>query len=129
MIAPLTALLLAAIPPGIAGNWVTQDRSAIVRVGDCGGTICGRIVQILRRGAPVADIHNPDPAQRRRPLVGIAVLSGFTPQGAGATGGRAYDPESGRSYRSYLSLNDDGTLKVTGCVAFFCRSQTWTRAR
>jgi uncharacterized protein (DUF2147 family) len=125
----IAILMLAAAPPGLAGNWVTQNRSAIVHIGDCDGTICGRIVRVLDRAAPPNDVNNPDPARRRRPLVGLAVLSGFTLAGNGAAGGRAYDPETGRSYRSYLGLNGDGTLRVTGCIAFFCRSQTWTRAR
>jgi uncharacterized protein (DUF2147 family) len=28
-----------------------------------------------------------------------------------------------------LRLNRDGSLKVSGCIAVFCRSQRWTRAR
>ena len=120
------AFMLAAVPaPGLAGDWVTPDRSAIVRLGRCGSTLCGRIVRILAAGAPRDDIHNSDSALRSRPLVGIFVLSGFAPDGSGD--GRAYDPKSGRSYRARLRLNPGGTLRVTGCVAIICRSQTWTR--
>ena len=120
------ALMLAAVPaPGLTGDWVTPDRSAVVRLGRCGATLCGRIVRILAAGAPRNDIHNSDAAHRNRPLVGIAVLSGFAPDGSGD--GRAYDPKSGRSYRARLRLNAGGTLRVTGCVAIICRSQTWTR--
>ena len=42
-------------------------------------------------------------------------------------GGRAYDPKSGSSYKSSLRLNADGSLRVTGCVLFVCRSKRWTR--
>ena len=120
------AAALFATSPGLNGDWVTSDRTAVVRVGACGGAVCGRIVRILAAGVPRNDVNNPDRAQRSRPLVGVAVLSGFTADGSG---GRAYDPKSGRSYRASLRLNGDGTLRVTGCVAFVCRSQTWTRAR
>ncbi len=82
-------------------------------------------MRVLARGAPVQDANNPDEALRRRPLVGVAVLSGFAPGGGGE--GRAYDPKTGRSYRARLRLNPDGTLRVTGCVAIVCRSQAWTR--
>jgi uncharacterized protein (DUF2147 family) len=124
MLIPAFALLLAA-SPGMAGDWVTQDRSAVVRIGRCGDRLCGRVVRVLARGAPTTDLHNPDRSLRRRPLVGVVVLSGFSTSGAG--NGTAYDPKSGRSYRSRLRLNGDGTLRVTGCVAIVCRSQTWTR--
>ncbi|MGZ8337354.1 MAG: DUF2147 domain-containing protein [Allosphingosinicella sp.] len=126
MLIPALALMLA-IPPGMAGDWLTADRSAIVRIGSCGRSLCGRIVRVMARGAPPNDANNPARALRPRPLIGVAVLSGFPQSGVGD--GRAYDPKSGRSYRSRLRLNADGTLRVTGCVSVICRSQTWTRAR
>ena len=129
MLISALALALTATPPAtLSGDWLTDDRSAIVRIGPCGASLCGRVVRVLVRGAAPNDVHNPDPAARRRPIVGIAVLSGFRPSGPrAATGGRAYDPKTGRSYRASLQLNADGTLKVTGCVLFVCRSRNWTR--
>lgn len=125
MAIPSFLLLLAAASSGFTGDWVTADRSAVVRVQPCGRSLCGHIVRVLARGVPTTDVHNPDASLRSRPLIGIAVLSGFTPAGAN---GRAYNPQSGRSYRASLRLNDDGSLRVTGCViAMMCRSQTWTR--
>ena len=124
MLLALIGLLLTA-PPTPAGDWITADGSAIVRIGRCGNGLCGRIVRVLASGAPPNDAHNPDRALRRRSLVGVTVLSGFAPDGGG--NGRAYDPKTGRTYRSSLRLNADGTLRVTGCVTIICRSQTWRR--
>jgi uncharacterized protein (DUF2147 family) len=123
MAIPLLALLLAAAP-GFTGDWVNGDRSAIIRIAPCGGRLCGRVVQVLARAAPATDVHNPDATQRRRPISGLTVLSGFSASG---DGGRAYNPQNGRSYRTTLRLNRDGSLRVTGCVMIICRSQTWTR--
>ena len=120
----LLLALLAAAPLGLTGDWITADRSAVVRIGPCGGGLCGRIVRVLARGVPTSDVNNPNRALRSRPLVGIQVLSGFTASGEG---GRGYSPQTGRSYRTTLRLNADGTLRVTGCVLVICRSQTWTR--
>jgi uncharacterized protein (DUF2147 family) len=125
----MLVFLLAALQasaPTFSGDWLTADRSAVVRIGACGTSVCGRIVRVLASGAPSSDVNNPDRALRSRPLAGVAVLSGFTSSGSG---GRAYDPKTGRSYRASLRLNADGTLRVTGCVAFVCRSQVWTRRR
>lgn len=121
--------LAAASPAALAGDWRTQDGSAIVRVGPCGGALCGRIVRVLDPRAPANDARNPDAALRARPLAGLAVLSGFARNGAGDLQGTAYDPQSGRSYRAYLDLDADGALRVTGCVTFICRSQSWHRVR
>jgi uncharacterized protein (DUF2147 family) len=123
MIVPLFALLLAA-SPGLGGDWINNDRSAVIRIAPCGASLCGRVVRVLAGGAPATDVRNPDPAQRRRSLVGLTVLSGFSASG---NGGRAYNPRTGRTYRATLRLNDDGTLRVTGCMMMICRSQTWTR--
>ena len=120
---PLFALLLAA-SPGLIGDWVTADHSALVRIAPCGERLCGRIVRVLDRGVPATDAHNPDAGRRHRPLVGLTVLSGFSTSGAD---GRAYNPRNGRSYRATLRLNANGSLRVTGCIAIICRSEVWTR--
>jgi uncharacterized protein (DUF2147 family) len=123
MLILLVAALYASAPT-FSGDWLTADQSAVVRIGPCGASLCGHIVRVLASGAPGSDVNNPDRALRSRPLAGVAVLSGFTPAGSG---GHAYDPKTGHSYRASLHLNANGTLRVTGCVAIICQSQVWTR--
>ena len=43
--------------------------------------------------------------------------------------GTIYDPRNGKTYKSIVSKNADGTLAVKGCIAFFCQTQKWTPAR
>lgn len=118
----------AATP--IAGRYLTADSAGIVQVAPCGRATCGRLVQILKAkpGAPKVDLNNRDPSLRTRPIQGIAILSGFTDHG-GDWRGTIYDPRNGRSYKSIVSRNPDGSLKVQGCIAFFCQTQRWTPAR
>jgi uncharacterized protein (DUF2147 family) len=133
----LLLLALAVLPapalaaPDLSGEWLVEDRKATVRIGRCGPSWCGRIARILVRDPDWngRDVNNPDPALKSRPVLGLPILTGFTPDAKGLTGGRIYDPNSGRTYRSMLRLNPDGSLKVSGCLAVFCRSQRWTRAR
>ncbi len=130
-------LLLAALPapalaaPNIGGEWVVADRSATVTIGPCGASWCGRVARILQRSPDWKgnDVNNPDPKLRSRPVIGLLILTGFRPDAKGLAGGRIYDPKSGRTYRSMLRINPDGSLKVSGCIAFICQSQRWTRAR
>lgn len=116
--------------PAIQGDWLTDDRQAVVRIGPCGQHLCGTIARVLATGpnVPTRDANNPNPRLRGRALLGLPILSGFSASRASWTGGRAYDPKSGRSYRSTLALNGDGSLNVTGCVLVVCRSRRWTRA-
>lgn len=128
MLAGAASLLTAAAPAPIVGQWVTSDRAALVQVGPCGAALCGRIVRVLKVDPtkPTTDTNNPDPALRRRPIVGMAFLTGFVSDGA-AWNGRIYDPRNGRTYRSVVT-REGATLKVKGCFGPFCRTQVWTRA-
>jgi uncharacterized protein (DUF2147 family) len=128
------ALLVTAIPAlaaePITGRWATVEGKAIVQIAPCGKNLCGRIERIVKPtpGRPQTDIKNPDPTLRSRPLAGLALLSGFNDAGS-LWKGTIYDPESGKSYTSKVSRNPDGTLKVQGCIAFFCKAQVWTPVR
>jgi uncharacterized protein (DUF2147 family) len=132
----LAALALLAPLPGAAtaasveGLWLTDDGKAVIRIAPCGNRMCGRIARVLDTGpnVPSTDVNNPDPTRRTQPIVGLQVLSGFRGGPTQWTGGQAYDPKSGSSYKSSLRLNADGSLRVTGCVLFVCRSKRWTRS-
>lgn len=118
----------AAVP--INGRWITDDGSAVVTVAQCGGQICGRITTVLKAapGAPKVDAGNPDPALRTRPIVGLPILTSFVDKGDDWRG-RIYDPRNGKTYKSIVKRNADGTLKVQGCIAFFCQTQVWRPVR
>ena len=119
----------AAAPAPVTGHWLTEGGKAVVEIAPCGQQLCGRIVRIVKPtpGRPQTDVQNPDASLRNRPLVGTNILSGFTP-GSDRWKGRIYDPESGKTYRSEL-IGGGNSLQVKGCIAFFCQTQNWTRAR
>ena len=129
LIAASASLPAQAAQP-VTGRWATVDGKAIVRIAPCGKHLCGLIERIVKPtpGRPQTDIKNPDPALRSKPLVGLDLLSGFVDAGD-IWKGTIYDPESGKSYTSKVARNGDGTLKVQGCIAFFCKTQTWTPLR
>lgn len=123
----LAAPAVAATP--IAGRYVTEDGSGVIEIGRCGATVCGKLVRILKSepNAPKTDVNNSDPALRSRPILGMPILSAFTDAGKDWRG-RIYDPRNGKTYKSIVSKNGDGTLKVQGCIAFLCQTQTWKPA-
>ncbi|HEY5290127.1 MAG TPA: DUF2147 domain-containing protein [Caulobacteraceae bacterium] len=131
----LTFAPLAATASSAVGDWLTADRGAVIRVARCGADLCGTIVWLKDRtdpatGRPVVDVANPDPALRDHPILGLRILSAFKPAGEDRwTGGRIYNPDSGRSYRANLSLRANGDLAVQGCLAVFCHTQKWTPTR
>ncbi len=119
---------MAAAP--ITGKWLTTERDSIIEIAPCASGLCGTILRVLKVGpaGQTTDSNNPVVALRTRPLVGIVILTGFADSGSDWRG-RIYDPRSGRSYKSIVSHNPDGTLKVQGCIGFICRTLVWTAAR
>ncbi len=126
--ATVPATALAATP--IAGRYVTEDGAGIVTIGPCGNTVCGKLTTILRKrpGAADTDVNNSDAALRSRPILGLPILSEFKDAGKDWRG-RIYDPRNGKTYKSIVARNADGTLAVKGCIAFFCQTQVWKPAK
>jgi uncharacterized protein (DUF2147 family) len=124
-----------AAPGAVLGDWLTAGAGAKVRIAACpdqAQQLCGTLVWLKQPngpdGAPIRDSANPDVALRTRALLGIAMVRDFRADGPGHwTDGRIYDPTSGRTYRSKMQFEADGTLKVDGCVLVICVGQTWTR--
>lgn len=122
-----TVPAIAAAP--ITGSWYTDGKRAIVNVAPCGAKLCGKITRFIEKPKDnvTTDINNPDPQMRKRKLIGLAVLSGFSEDG-NQWRGQIYDPEHGKTYRSVVYKAKNGNLIVKGCIGPFCKSQTWTAA-
>ena len=131
-VAPLLLALpgMAYAADPIAGRYLTEDGSGIVTIGACGKAMCGKLATIVKPtpGGPTADVKNPDPALRARPLLGMQIISGLTDKGDDWRG-EIYDPRRGKTFKSIVSRNTDGTLNVKGCFAFICQTQVWRPTR
>src|ERR1700741_5056098 len=83
----------ARAAPEVTGDWIVQDRSAVIAIQRCGPGLCGRIAKalVIKPNYPKTDVHNPDKALRNRPLIGLQILSGFTPKADRGDDGTIYD--------------------------------------
>ncbi len=134
-LAALSALsistMASAAPASISGKWKTADKDAIVTIGQCGKTVCGRISKFLvppPDGLDQRDINNPDKSLRSRKLLGLNFLTQFKASGK-KWKGRIYDPKSGKSYKSIVYKGKDGRLIVKGCILFICQTQRWNAVK
>jgi len=114
----------------IFGYWLTSG--SIVEIENCNNQVCGKIVTVfVEEGVDpesILDENNKDKSLRKRTIIGIDLLSEFEIKNKDQKtfkGGRIYDPRSGNSYKSNLYLNDNGILKVEGCLAFICDGEEW----
>ncbi|MEM9385773.1 MAG: DUF2147 domain-containing protein [Pseudomonadota bacterium] len=114
----------------ILGVWLNEDGDGWIRIVRSGDEYFGVII-----GAPAGlrpdalDVNNPDPALRTRPLLDLRLIYGYRFKGKRWVGGRIYDPDLGKEYKSRLQLLDRRTLEVRGYVGapMFGRTQRWTR--
>ena len=130
LLAALSAHAQGAGEPG--GIWLTQAGDARVRVGKCGGGICGVIVGLKQpidpaTGKPQVDDKNPNPALARRPMIGLPLFSGMRATGPGKWSGQIYNADDGSTYASNVAVTGPDTLRVEGCMGALCGGETWTR--
>src|SRR5512135_145852 len=99
---------LAADP---IGTWFTAGNRSQVRIARCGNdALCGGIVWLKdpnnpNTGKPWTDIHNPDPAKRTRPLIGVRIVLDLTTSNTpDKWQGQAYNADDGRTYSGYLTM-------------------------
>lgn len=129
----LMAAAQAAATP-VTGTWLSADGGTKVRVSDCGGKLCGKVVWLNEpidktTGQPKTDKHNADAGKRARPLLGVQVVQGMKPSGENKWSGQIYNADDGKTYQANVTLVSDNAMRVQGCVlGILCKSQTWTRA-
>jgi uncharacterized protein (DUF2147 family) len=117
----------------VVGTWMSADGGTKVRVSECGGKLCGRVVWLSEPtgadGKPKTDRHNADASKRARPLIGVPVVLGMKPDGANKWSGQIYNADDGRTYQAHVMVVSDNAMKVQGCVlGVLCKTQTWSRA-
>jgi uncharacterized protein (DUF2147 family) len=120
---------------GVIGIWLTSGKEpAKIQIFKSGEKYYGKIIWLknpTENGKQRTDGNNPDKSKRNNPIIGLLMLTGFKFDGDDEwKGGDIYDPESGKTYSSYMYIKDNNTLKVRGYVgvSLFGRTETWTRA-
>ena len=117
----------------VGGVWLTQAGDAKVRVGRCGGGLCGTVVWLREpidsaTGKPQVDDKNENPALRNRRIIGIPLFIGMRAAGPNKWSGRIYNADDGKTYASTVTYQDGDKLDVQGCVGSLCGSETWSRS-
>ena len=137
----VSALLLQASPaiaqdPTPVGVWLHPNKRIEIEIEPCGDRMCAKIVWLKRpygdNGLPLADIKNKDPALRTRPLQGLNVMQGLRDAGDNNwEDGEIYNPDDGENYRTQMSIEKDGNLRIRAfaLVPLLGHTLIWTPVR
>ena len=68
-----------------------------------------------RVGEIRTDDENPDPALRKRDIIGISMFSEYHYKDR-LWQGKIYDPKTGNTYNSRMEVDKDGLLKIRGYI-------------
>ena len=123
------ALAVPAMASPIDGVWQTEAVGGTVQIYECGAALCGKVLtsERIKANPNVTDEKNHDESLRSRPLKGLVIMNGFTGGPPDWKEGSIYNPEDGGTYKGTIHMSDPGTLKLKGCWAFICKTQTWKK--
>lgn len=141
----LMAVLLACVAisdPVLAdgspvGVWRTYDDNdglpaSLVQIEDKNSVLDARIIKLLPR--PGHDVNakcvNCDGENRNQPITGMRIMWDMKQNGDEFSGGKIFDPDSGKTYGCKLKVVGD-KLNVRGFLgmALFGRTQVWEREK
>jgi len=128
----MAGLLAEELSP--LGLWQNED--ATFQIFESGGKLGAKIVALkvpkTPEGKEKTDIHNPDPAKRSAPIIGLVFMSGFVQKSETRwEGGTIYDPKSGNTYSCFMQLEGPEKIKVRGFIGISLvgRTDYWSRVR
>ncbi len=117
------------------GIWKTVDDAtgkvkSIVRIWEDRGKLYGKVQKLIDPVEPDPKCDGCSGSEKGKPVLGLRILWDLQKDHDGWSGGTILDPESGKTYKCLVSLEDGGRkLKVRGFIglALLGRTQYWLR--
>ncbi len=119
----------------ILGFWLSESGRAVIEITKDKDVYNGKITWLLiehtKEQNPALDKENPDDRLKTRKIKGLQMLSDFKYDDGEFSGGKIYDPKSGKTYKSYMKLKGKDEIKLRGYVgiSLFGRTSYWKRQK
>ena len=118
----------------VIGKWKTIDdetgnERSIVEIYDVNGKIHAKIIQLLEKGKENKLCTQCKGDKKNKPIKGMVIINGLEKDGDEWNNGRILDPNTGKTYKCYITFDNNNTLKVRGYIGFAMigRTQYWHR--
>ncbi|MEX8547089.1 MAG: DUF2147 domain-containing protein [Mucilaginibacter sp.] len=130
----ISAFAAKAQTDKVEGLWYNDAKTAKVQITKAAnGKFNGKIIWLkdqLENGKPRTDQLNPDEQLRKRPILGLKILSDFEKEGDDKyVDGKIYDPKNGKTYSCKMTYKGK-TLDIRGYIgiSLLGRTTVWERA-
>lgn len=121
----------------VLGKWKTIDdetgqaKSIVEIYKHKNGKVYGKIVEILIKENEDKLCEKCEGDEKNTPILGLNIIKNLEYDGEFYSGGTAFDPETGKTYKFRIGFDEDepGKLQVRGYLAFFYKTQYWEPVR
>jgi uncharacterized protein (DUF2147 family) len=117
----------------IIGNWLNEEKDAKIEIYKSENTYFGKLVwgdKIFEADGKTSrkDANNEDKELKKRDLLNLILLTNFIFDDGSWTGGKVYDPKSGKTYSCTIKFKGE-KLEIRGYmgIALFGRTTIWSR--
>ena len=133
----IALLFISVISSGFAqsvtGKWYTVDdnnsKKSIVEVYQKNDKVYAKIVKLVNEEDKGKVCEKCEGKNYNKPIEGMNILTGLSKDGDEWNGGKILDPENGKTYKCYITLEDNNKLKLRGYIGFSLigRTEYWYR--
>ncbi|MGB0774298.1 MAG: DUF2147 domain-containing protein [Akkermansiaceae bacterium] len=112
----------------VEGEWAKSDKSARIKIKVTRKKELMGMITYVKDPKRTHDTNNPDASKRKRKLIGLVILRGFTKKGNKWEGGTVYDSATGKTYKGKIWV-ENGNLMMRGFVgvSLIGRTAKWTK--
>jgi uncharacterized protein (DUF2147 family) len=120
----------------VIGKWKTiddesGDAKSIVEIYEKSGKIHGRIIEILEERNRNRICNLCSGVNKDQPILGMNFITGLSKDDNEYNGGKIIDPQNGKEYKCFITLDKKDKLKVRGYIgiSLLGRTQYWYRVK
>ena len=126
--------LTSVYAQSVIGKWTTIDddtgkEKSVVEIYQYKDKVYGKVIQILDKAEQNKLCDMCTGVNKNQPIKGIVIIQDLKKDDDTWEGGTILDPETGKVYKCYISLDGENRLKVRGYIGFSLlgRTQYWNR--
>ena len=115
----------------ITGKWINEDNDAQIEIFQKESKFFGKIVWLKEpnqpSGKPKMDLKNENENLRKRPIIGLVILSDLMYSKGKWINGSMYSPKNGMFVDCAATLINENELKLTLSKSVFKTTKIWKR--